>query len=119
MADSKDPIERAIESAENLIASLRVREKAGLSEDTDGSQFRTLSSPMADPEQSLFLLPAEQSLISEGAAFQWPSNKTASSQVTLPQLEDFSPKQSLHALGKTTSPDLYSPSCLWCSLHSQ
>jgi len=100
MADHRDSIERAIESAESLLA-FRARDKASKSEATDGTGLRSLSSPVPDPEQSLFLSPADQSLVSEGAAFQWPSNKTASSEAILPQLDDnFSPKQSLHALGK-------------------
>ena len=121
MADNKDPIERAIESAESLLA-FRAREKSARSEDNDGSGLRSLGSPVQDPEQSLFLSPADQSLVSEGAAFQWPSNKTASSEAILPpQLDDkFSPKQSLHALGKEQWPSLpghLATRISWCSRH--
>ncbi len=98
---SKDPIDRAIESAENFIA-FKTREKPVRAEEADGLVRRSTSGSLTDPEQSLFLSPTDQSLFSEGSAFQWPSNKSASSQVALPHTieDDFSPKQSLHALGK-------------------
>ena len=68
MANNKYPIERAIESAESMLA-FRAGEKSVRSEDNDGSGLRPLGSPVQDSEQSLVLSPADQSLVSEGAKF--------------------------------------------------
>lgn len=109
MEDSRDPIDAAIESAESLIASFLVREKSGrlAEEETDKPPGRhdLVHEPNGlhaqDPELSLFLPPSDLSLVTEGAASLWPSNRTASSQAILPELEgNLSPKESLHALGE-------------------
>ena len=111
MADSRDPIDIAIQSAESLIASFLVREKSGPVEDSPDSADKLDGNDLAqesdgkkpgyvqDPEMSLFLPSPDQSLRTEGEAFLWLNNKTASSQATFPELGDLSPRQSLHALG--------------------
>lgn len=112
MADSKDPIDAAIESAESLIASFLVREKAGHQADGAAEETDTLTGNevsqesdrkkdtgyVQDPEQSLFI-PPDQSLVTEGIAYLWPNHRTASSQATFPELGNLSPRQSLDALG--------------------
>ena len=112
MADGKDPIDAAIESAESLIASFILREKSerlpeGV-EEPDKPTGNDLSHEsywkekntgcVNDPEQSLFLL-SDQSLMTEGAASLWPNYRTASSQAIFSELGNLSPRQSLHAIG--------------------